>query len=103
MTAARARTRRAKRAGIKRGEDVGFDLQAAATGVDEDRAAERAVPLQLREERRVDDPASGFSQRQQHDQHVGLRQEALQALSARKADDTGQRLWACAPAGDLKA
>jgi hypothetical protein len=53
----------AKRAGIERGEDVGFDLQAAATGVDEDRAAERAVLFQLREERRGDDPASGFSQR----------------------------------------
>ena len=37
-----------QRAGIERGEDVGLDLQPAASGIDEDRAAERAVLLELR-------------------------------------------------------
>ena len=63
-----------KRAGIERGEDVGFDLEAAASGIDEDRAAERAALPELSQKRRVDDPARGFGERQQHDEHVGLRQ-----------------------------
>ena len=82
-----------KRAGIERGEDVGFDLEAATSGVDEDRAAERAALSELSQERRVDDPARGFGERQEHDQHVGLLKQALQALRARKADNSGQRLW----------
>src|SRR5271163_4763817 len=39
-----------KRAGIERGEDVGFDLQAAASGVDEDGPAEPAALPKLGEE-----------------------------------------------------
>ena len=83
-----------KRARIERGDDVGFDLEAAASGVDEDRAAERAALPELSQERRVDDPAGGFGERQEHDQHVGLLKQALEAIRARKAGDSGQRLWA---------
>ena len=93
-----------ERAGIERGEDVGLDLQAAASGVDEDRAAERAALPELGEERRVEDPARGFGQRQQHDEHVGAREQALRARPRRRsrrcrAATFGRR----APAGDLEA
>ena len=33
----------------------------------------------------LDDPARGFRERQQHDQHVGLRKHALQALPRRRS------------------
>ena len=48
-------------------------------------------------------PRVAFGQRQQHDEHVGHREHAVEALGPMEAGDAAERLLARAPAGDLEA
>ena len=67
-----------KRAVVERGQNVGLDLQPAAAGVDHHRPAELAVAREAPELRRFRMPRVCRRQRQQADEDVGAREEALE-------------------------
>ncbi len=77
----------AERAVIEALQDVGFVLQPAAAGIDQDRSAERAAAIQFREQRAVEDVPGLRRQRQQADQDIGATQECVELRLAVKAID----------------
>src|SRR5690606_14272426 len=64
-----------ERAVVERPQDVLLDLQAAAPGVDEHRAAEAAVAGEAAEQRVVGDAAGLRRQRQEKDEDVRAGEE----------------------------
>src|SRR6478752_5348561 len=92
-----------KRAIVEAAQNVGFVLQSATAGIDQDRRAERAVAVKPRKEIAVEDVPRVRRQRQQADQDVGLPQERLELSTALEAGDALDLFWAAAPAGHAKA
>ena len=76
-------------------DDVGFVLQAAAAGVDQDRRAERAVAVEFGEQIAIEDVPRLRRQRQQADQDVGPSQECSSCAFAVKAFDAVDLLPGC--------
>ena len=88
----RSETRRARR---RRGclrrapRDVGVDLQLAAPGIDQVGAAERAVALELAEQRKIEDALGRRRMRQQADQDFGAGQKGVETGRRREILDAG--------------
>src|SRR5437016_8381263 len=76
-----------ERAVIQALQDVGFVLQAAAAGVDQDRRADRAVAVEFGEQVAIEDVPRIRRQRQQADQNIGLPQKRFELRLAMKALD----------------
>ena len=92
-----------QRAVIEAAQDVGLDLQPAATGVDQHRPAQIAVPGQLPEQPGVENPCGVRGERQQHHQDLRMGQEPIQALLARKRLDAILGLRRAAPSRDVES
>src|ERR1700676_5722210 len=95
--------RRAKRAVIQACQDLGFVLQAAAAGIDQDRRTHRAAMVELCEQSAIQNVSGIRRQRQQADQNIGCLQKRFKLRGAVKAVDPVDRLAASAPARHAKA
>ena len=93
----------AERAVVKALQDVGFVLQPAAAGIDQDRRAHRAVAVELCEQSPIQDVPRIRRERQQTDQDIGPLQKRLELRLAVKAFDAVDLLGTSAPARDAKA
>src|SRR5665213_4434697 len=72
---------------IETGEEFRLILQAAASGVDHDRRAERTAAVELGEQLAIEHMPRIRRQRQQADQDVGASQEGFELRRAVKAFD----------------
>jgi hypothetical protein len=68
---------------IETRDDVGLDLQSAAPGIDENRAAEAAIARKTREQLPVEDAARLRRERKQADEDVGTGQEGIELIAPR--------------------
>ena len=93
----------AERAVVQALQDIGFVLQPAAAGIDQDRRAHRTVAMELRKQFMIEDVPSIRRERQQTDQNIGGLQKRPQLRLAVKAFDAVDLLGAFAPAADAKA
>ena len=100
------RTRRATRRPACRRpgrQDIGFVLQPAAAGIDQDRRRRAGWCGRALRKLAVQDMPRVRRQRQQADQDVGPPQKRVELRFAVKAVDARDRLGAAAPARDAKA
>ena len=88
---------------VETGEDICFDLQPAATRIDEHGFAERAILRKTAQKRHIDHVPRVACQRQQDDENVGGCEKGVKAVGAMMAAHARQRLDRPAPAGDLEA
>src|SRR5437899_768241 len=92
----------AKGAVVKARQDVGFVLQPAAPGIDQDRRTQWAVPVEFRKQSALQDMPRIRRERQQANENIGPFQERTELLFSVKAFDTIDPLRSSAPARDAK-
>ena len=79
-----------QRALLQRGDNIGIDLQRAAAGIDQERAAGAAVAPELAEQRKVQETLGLAGLRQQADQDLGAGEKRIDAGRAMKRGDAGR-------------
>src|SRR5437868_1501763 len=94
--------RRAERAVVETCQNVGFVLQPAPPGIDQDRRAQRAVPVEFRKQPALQDMPRIHRERQQANENIGPFQERTELRLSVKAFDTIDPLRSSAPARDAK-
>src|SRR5712671_6087900 len=95
--------RGAERAVVKASEDVSFVLQPASPGIDQNRRAKRAIPVEFCKQSPVQDVPRIGREWQQADQDIGALEKCIELRVAVKAVDTINLPWTAAPARHAKA